>query len=84
MIRALGRTGDGRPLLLIGLSAENTRRLMDDQPIAFNTTEMAEAVVPGMAVLPDIQVIIVAGETETDIVTTLKAASLLADEATPG
>jgi hypothetical protein len=33
LLLALGRTNDGRPLLVVGLEEENIRRLVGDQPI---------------------------------------------------
>ena len=33
MIQAHGKTGDGRPLMFIGLSEESVARLMADQPL---------------------------------------------------
>lgn len=40
MIKATGRHSDGRPLLVLGLSRVNCQRLLDDQPIIVNTSEV--------------------------------------------
>lgn len=58
MIKASGRTGDGTPLLIVGLSGENMTRLMAGEPIAFHAGEMG---------LPGMQVVLIGGRTETDI-----------------
>ena len=61
MIKARGETGDGKPLVLIGLSDENWRRLRTGgdeglgQPIQFNLRELG---------LPPMTVAIIAGKTE--------------------
>lgn len=67
MIKASGTTQGGRPLLVIGLSAENVTRLLDDQPITFDTDALG---------LPGMQVLILGGRTEDDIRTTLLTASV--------
>jgi hypothetical protein len=41
MIKARGRTKDGRPFILLGLSAENCRRLLAGQPIKIDTQRSA-------------------------------------------
>jgi hypothetical protein len=56
MMRAKGRTGDGRPLLIIGLEAGNIERLKDGKPIRF---DMASHGIIG-------ECIIVYGETAED------------------
>lgn len=56
MMRAHGRTADGRPLLVLGLEAGNVERLKKGQPIKFN---MAEHGITG-------ECIIVYGETAED------------------
>ncbi|RCG19075.1 hypothetical protein DQ384_37995 [Sphaerisporangium album] len=58
MIKASGTTTDGAPLVIIGLSGENMTRLMADEPITFNLTELG---------LPDVRVLIVGGRTEETI-----------------
>lgn len=61
MIKARGETGDGKPLVLIGLSDENLRRLRTGgdeglgQPIRFNLRELG---------LEPTTVVIIAGKTE--------------------
>lgn len=65
MIKATGALKDGTPLLVIGLSRENTRRLHDDQPIAFR----ADHVDPRLAPL---EILLIAGDTEDSIAERLK------------
>jgi hypothetical protein len=68
MIKAVGTTPDGKPVLLLGLSGENLTRLMADQPIKFNIGQLG---------LPDIEVLIVGGPTESDIVKKLTDTGLI-------
>jgi hypothetical protein len=68
VIKATGRTGDGRPFVLLGLSGENITRLMADEPITVDLAAMG---------LPAIEVVIVAGRTEEDIVEKLRTQGLL-------
>jgi hypothetical protein len=68
MIKAVGRTGDGTPLLILGLSAENVKRLMNDKPITFNLSEVG---------LESMQVAIIGGPTEQFIMEQLIAHDLL-------
>lgn len=63
MIKALGRHGDGRPLLLLGLSGENMTRLMAGEPI---TLAMA-----------GVHILLVGGRDETAISEDLKKHGLL-------
>ncbi len=65
MIKATGRTGDGTPLVVLGLSGENVTRLMADEPIHLNLADLG---------LPAIEVLIVGGRTEESIVTDLQNA----------
>jgi len=67
MIRAVGRAPDNEPLILLGLSAENVRRLQDGQPIHVRLSEM------GL----DVQVAIFYGETEEQMVRDMKEAGML-------
>ena len=60
MIKATGGGADGTPFLLLGLSAENCRRLVAGQPIAVR----ADHVDPR---LPALNVLLVGGETEEAI-----------------
>lgn len=71
MIKAPGRTGDGRPLLLLGLSGENMTRLMNDEPIVIETDQLGHA----FAGLPELVIVVVGGRTEDDIAKTLNALS---------
>lgn len=57
MIKAVGQI-EGQPMLLLGLSGENVTRLMADEPIKFNLTELG---------LPPMVVVIVGGRTEESI-----------------
>lgn len=66
MIKASGMY-EGRPMLVIGLSRLNCERLLQDKPIVFRATDADPR-------LPDLQVLIVAGETEDAIVAELKQA----------
>jgi hypothetical protein len=65
MIQATGGGADGTPFLLLGLSAENCRRLVAGMPIAVR----ADLVDPR---LPKVRVILVGGETEDDIAAELR------------
>ena len=64
VIKAAGMAGD-RPLLVIGLSAENVRRLQEGQPVSFSTEGMP---------LPVLQVLVVVGDTEETITKELSQA----------
>ena len=60
MIRAVGKDANGRRITLVGLSAENIRRLQDNKPIS--------------VIYPDdSRVIVMYGETEDDIAEDLRA-----------
>lgn len=61
MIRAAGKGGDGRPLMILGLSHENLSRPVADEPIVFDAADLGF----------DGRVVIVAGKTEDDIATAL-------------
>lgn len=67
MIKASGKTGDGKPLLILGLSRENLDRLPLDQPIAIRPEQLAEL---GM---PEMTIVILGGETEQDIAEDISA-----------
>lgn len=49
MIKATGRTGDGRPFVLLGLSGENVTRLMADEPITVDLAASASREQSGSA-----------------------------------
>lgn len=70
MIKARLTTGDGRPLLLAGLSHDNVRRLMDGQPIAFDAAELGV----------DAILVIHVGRTEADIEALLREHFVFTDE----
>lgn len=63
VIQAVLRNRAGEPIFLIGLSAENVARLMDDQPIPLN---------PGAFGFAGVPTVIVAGETEDQIIAHVK------------
>lgn len=67
MIKAVGTDGQGKTLVILGLSRENTRRLHKDEPIVMNLAELAT---PGVE-LPDVSIMILAGESEAEISTKL-------------
>lgn len=54
MIRGLLNIG-GKKIVVIGLSGENMARLMNNEPILFNLTELA---------LPDQQILLIGGKDE--------------------
>jgi len=60
MIKATGGTKDGVPLLLLGLSRENTRRLHDNQPIRVRVDHLDPR-------LPPLEIVLFAGETEEEM-----------------
>lgn len=60
MIKGTGNR-NGTPVLLLGLTKENTTRLHDDKPILISAKEMIEMGFPPM------EIAIVAGETEASI-----------------
>lgn len=66
MIRALMTTKDGRPMLLLGIEAENVKRLKEGQPIHVNGREDD---------LP-IDVVIMYGETLQDVLDDLVKAGV--------
>lgn len=63
MIKAGGTTGDGRRLLVIGLSRTNVEKLLANQPIRFAADQLGVAC----------EVLILGGETEDDIEQDLRA-----------
>lgn len=64
MIKARGKTNDGRAFLLLGLSAENCRRLLEGQPIKIDTQSPPPA---GVALNDGPVIVIVAAQTETEL-----------------
>ncbi len=76
MIKCVGLAGS-KQLLLLGLSRANTTRLHQGQPIRFNLRDIAT----GGLELPDLVVVICAGETEREIHQELKREGFF-DEAT--
>lgn len=67
MIKATLLSKDGQSTFLIGLSRENTRRLHDGQPIEVRVSEVDPR-------LPDLTVLLVAGETEDAIAEMIRGA----------
>jgi hypothetical protein len=67
MIKAAGKTGDGKPLLFLGLSGENVTRLAAGEPIHIPARHVAELG------LPEMEIIINYGRTEQAIVDDLAA-----------
>ena len=60
MSKATVKLGDGRSVLVLGLSRENTRRLHAGQPIEVRTADVDPR-------LPELTLWLVAGETEEAI-----------------
>ena len=73
MIKFAGNdTQTGRPVLGIGLSRENCDRLLEGQPILFDTANMTG--------FPDLTVCIIAGENELFIAASLVQAGCIRQE----
>lgn len=72
MIKALGRNGDGRPLLMLGLSGENMIRLMANEPVMIDMQAEFEG-----ADVPAIHIMLVGGRDENAIMAALKENGLL-------
>ena len=66
MIKGQGTMG-GKPLLLLGLSGENVARLAAGEPILVRAGDLAAMGLPAM------QVIVMYGRTEQDIISEIKA-----------
>lgn len=64
MIKARGTTRDGRAFILLGLSAENCRRLLDGQPIKIDTQSPPPA---GVSLESGPVIAIVAAQTEAEL-----------------
>lgn len=74
MIKASGRrSSDGAPLLILGLSKENTTRLLAGQPILIRTDDMLQLG------LPPIEVVLLGGATEQTILAELRAGGWVTD-----
>lgn len=58
MIKAAGKTGDGTPLLLIGLSAEDIKQLQQGRATEFTTAPLG---------LPVMRIVVAAGQAGSDI-----------------
>lgn len=75
MIKGRGETDDGTQVLLLGLSAENIKRLHQDKPILVTAADMV-----GMG-FPALEVVIIAGETEASMAQALGGLPLQPDVA---
>ncbi len=74
MIKARSSTDDGRTFILLGLSSENCRRLLEGQPIRIDTQlEPPE----GLGLNGGPVIALVGGATEETIAAELKAFALL-------
>lgn len=71
MLKCVGTTGSG-PMLLLGLTQENTERLHRGEPIRFNLADIG-----GPERLPSISVVIIAGKTNREILAELKKQGLV-------
>lgn len=69
MIKASAIKANGAAMVILGLSRENTTRLHDGQPILVNARNIDPR-------LPDVDIAIVAGETEEAIAADLRAAPI--------
>lgn len=69
MIKARGSTADGRTFILLGLSAENCRRLLAGQPIRIDTQEKPNE---GLGMPGGPVIAIVAAQTEAALVDELQ------------
>lgn len=70
-----GGMKDGAPLLVIGLSAENGRRLVGGEPIRVKAEDLA------LMGLPEMEIVLVGGATEEEIAEDLRAAGWLRPDA---
>lgn len=68
MLKAAGRTADGRELVLLGLSGENMTRLMAGEPILLELAELG---------LRSMQVMIVGGRDEAAMMAQLASHGLI-------
>jgi hypothetical protein len=55
VIKALATTGDGTKLIVLGLSRENTEKLLTDKPILVSLDQFG---------VPGVKVVLIGGETE--------------------
>lgn len=66
MIKAVAATGDGRTMLILGLSRDNTRELHRGRPIPIDTETLDPR-------LPPMTILIFAGDTEDAMAAELHA-----------
>lgn len=66
MIKAVASGKNGKPVVILGLSRENTVRLLSNMPIPVKLRELSPD-------LPDIEIVLLGGETEADIAEDLRA-----------
>lgn len=70
MIKARGKTNAGRAFILLGLSAENCKRLFAGQPIRVDTQSSPPA---GLDLEEGPVIAIVAAQTETELATAIES-----------
>lgn len=70
MIKATSKMKDGRPLLILGLSGENFTRMLADEPMAIDVGSLGDG-------MPALEVVLLAGKTEQDVVDQLRSAGLI-------
>ena len=61
MIKAYKKLPNGQRKVLLGLSDENEKRMLDDQPVRLNLKDLSSE-------LPNVEIFLVRGETETAII----------------
>jgi hypothetical protein len=74
MIKATGTGRNGSRVIFLGLSKENCRRLLEDQPIVVNGGEIG---------FPGIEIVLIGGETEDGILHVLGEHGALPARPTP-
>lgn len=66
MIKAVAKGKRGQPVVILGLSAENMKRLMANKPIPVKLRQLHPD-------LPDLDILILGGQTEDDIAEDLRS-----------
>ena len=66
MIKAVASAPNGAPMVMLGLSDENWKRLRAGQPIVVKLRELDPE-------LPDVRIILLGGETEEEMIEDLRA-----------
>ena len=73
MLKAVGQAANpSRPMVLLGLTRENVRRLMDDQPIVVELTDLD---------LPPMSVVIIGGQDQATLARELARIGMVTAEA---